>query len=396
MRDIETLGLIFYLSGLPLSLISWSDMVMASDWVLHLETNRWVRSIYNYSGELLREWDYPGGGSSPTMAGQGSSVAPRQRGTSRSTFSKHDAYWHIPFVPGMSHHASRLDHVQQQDPPDCDQTYANGQSPATMYQQLANHRVGDGVHSNSGAGTVANIKPNSPPVWSPGMKYEVTRETTGLRTGCASISDSSEVTASSESDASISRIQVDDLQRLSLRDRPASHMVLPYGASSYKMQSNSRRFFRIGRVFSVLCHENAGWHGTVLSEKVSHPSANPFIKGKYQEPMYSSIRRMVVVKEPITTYSGQGVTKAGLDRSKHAVIGMRGDRPRTVQAEPRMVKEPLEVDPARPDQKLDCMSRVNFCKVYTVEHNVKVLSVSKITDASRARFPEYAQSEFVR
>ncbi|KAJ5384065.1 hypothetical protein N7517_001976 [Penicillium concentricum] len=230
--------------------------------------------------------------------------------------------------------------------------------------------------------------------------------------------------------ASIPRVHVDDLQGLSLGDHPASHMVLPYGASShshrndpilggaqrkydkevqkslepayvipssnggretldprYKRQSDPRRFFRVGRVFSMLWHENAGWHGTVLSKKVSHSSSSPFTRGKYQEPIYSSIRRMIVVKEqrgccwPITTYSGQGVAKAGIDRSKHVVLHMRGDRPRIVQAEPRMAKEPLEVDPARPDQKQDCMSRVNFGKVYTVEHNVKVLPIGKITEA---------------
>lgn len=110
----------------------------------------------------------------------------------------------------------------------------------------------------------------------------------------------------------------------------------------------------------------------------------------------SRFRRHILIhhSRPITTYSGQGVAKAGIDRSKHAVIHMRGDRPRTVRSEPRMAKEPLEVDPARPDQKLDCMSRVNFGKVYTVEHNVKVLPVGKITEASRARFLEYAQGEF--
>jgi hypothetical protein len=58
-----------------------------------------------------------------------------------------------------------------------------------------------------------------------------------------------------------------------------------------------------------------------------------------------------------------------------------------------MAKEPLEVDPVRPDQKLDCMSRVNFGKIYTVEHNINVLPVGKIMEASRARFLEYAQSE---
>ncbi|KAJ5845833.1 hypothetical protein EN45_096080 [Penicillium chrysogenum] len=424
---------------------------MASNWLLHPESNRWVRSIYNHSGEFLYEWDYPGGALAPATAGQGSrSVAPRQRSTSGSSFPKpEDAYeHHVPFVPGLDRHASHLDHAQRQDPLEYGQTYTNDRidfnhrSPPTGYRQLTNHRMDDGIYP--GAGTATSDKASSPPEWSPGMQYEIARETTGRRTGCASISDRSEATISSGSDVSIAPVDVDDLQGLGLGDHPASHVVLPYGASShsqpnepilgdvqrkydrevrkssepayvipgsngeremldprYKRQSDPRRFFRVGRVFSMLWHENAGWHGTVRSEKVS-PSSSPFTRGKYQEPIYSSIRRMVVVKEqrgccwcvPITTYSGQGVAKAGIDRSKHAVIHMRGDRPRTVRSEPRMAKEPLEVDPARPDQKLDCMSRVNFGKVYTVEHNVKVLPVGKITEASRARFLEYAQGEF--
>ncbi|KAJ5384066.1 hypothetical protein N7517_001977 [Penicillium concentricum] len=61
------------------------------------------------------------------MSGQDSSVAPRQRSTSGSAFSKHDeAYGHqAPFVPGPGRHASRLDHVQRQGPLDYDQTYPN-------------------------------------------------------------------------------------------------------------------------------------------------------------------------------------------------------------------------------------------------------------------------------
>ncbi|KAJ5189090.1 hypothetical protein N7491_005413 [Penicillium cf. griseofulvum] len=395
-------------------------------------------------GEFLYEWDYPGGAISPAISGQ-SSIAPRQRSTSRSALPKpNDPHGHRPFVPGRGRHARRRENVR--DPLDYSQAYTNrtdfNRSPATVYQQFANSCMHDGIYPGAGTGTVANK--SSPPEWSPDMQYEA-RETAGRTTG-SDISDRSEATASSRSDASISpRVHVNDLQGLSLGDHPASHMVLPYGSSShshrndpilgdaqrkydkevssepayvipgsngehetldprYKRQSNPRKFFRVGRVFSMLWHENAGWHGTVLSEQFPRPSSSPFIKGKYQEPIYSSIRRMVVVKEqkgccwcvPITTYSGQGVAKAGIDRNKHAIIHMRGDRPRTMQGEPRMAKQPLEVDPARLDQKLDCMSRVNFGKVYTVEHNIKVLPVGKINEASRARFLEYAQSEFVK
>ncbi|KAJ5878188.1 hypothetical protein N7455_001653 [Penicillium solitum] len=405
---------------------------MASDWVLHSESNRWVRSIYDHSGEFLYEWDYTSGALTPAVASQASSLAPRQRSTSGSAFpNPEDGYGHqTPFAPGPGLH------VQPQDPLDYSQTYTNRmdlnhRSPPTGYQQLPNHRADGEIYPIAGAVTTG--KASNPPEWVP----EVSRETTGRRRGRPSISDRSEATTSSRSDGSIPRIHVEDPQGLSLGDHQASHMVLPYRSSHshrndpilgdaqlkydgevqksleagyvipssngeretlgprYKRQSDPRRFFRIGRVFSMLWHENAGWHGTILSEKFPPPSSSPFTKGKFQEPIYSSIRRMVVVKEQRgCCWCVRG--KAGIDRSKHAVIRMRGDRPRTVHSEPRMSKEPLEVDPARPDQKLDCMSRVNFGKVYTVEHNVKFLPVGKITEASRVRFLEYAQGEFVK
>lgn len=83
-----------------------------------------------------------------------------------------------------------------------------------------------------------------------------------------------------------------------------------------------------------------------------------------------------------------------MDPSKHAVIYMQGTEPQVGSSEPHMTKEPLEVAPASPDQKLDFMSRLNFGKVYTVEHNVKVLPVGKITERSMPRFQSYAKNEF--
>lgn len=103
---------------------------------------------------------------------------------------------------------------------------------------------------------------------------------------------------------------------------------------------------------------------------------------------------LTCLSRPITTYGGKGVAKAGLDRSKHAVIYMRGCLPVTKAGEPKMTKEPLEVEPAKPDQKLDPMSRLNFGKVYTVEHNVKILPVGRIVEASMAKFIAYTKAEF--
>jgi hypothetical protein len=64
--------------------------------------------------------------------------------------------------------------------------------------------------------------------------------------------------------------------------------------------------------------------------------------------------------------------------------------------EPKMAKDPVEIEPARPDQELDPMSQLNFGRVYTVEHNVKALPVGRITDGSMARFNAYIEHQVNR
>lgn len=95
------------------------------------------------------------------------------------------------------------------------------------------------------------------------------------------------------------------------------------------------------------------------------------------------------VTRPVNTYHGQGTTKNGLDPSTHAIIHMIDQAAVRLAKETGMTKDPIAIEPASPDQKLDQMSRINFGKVYTVEHNVKVLHVGKIHESSMARFQSY-------
>ena len=48
----------------------------------------------------------------------------------------------------------------------------------------------------------------------------------------------------------------------------------------------------------------------------------------------------------------------------------------------KIVKNAIAVKPAAKDQKLHPMSRINFDKIYTIEHNVKVMNVGKVVDES--------------
>jgi hypothetical protein len=88
-------------------------------------------------------------------------------------------------------------------------------------------------------------------------------------------------------------------------------------------------------------------------------------------------------RRPINTYNSQGVTKPGLsdeDKRAHTVIYMSDTQPFSLPEEKRdLTKKPIAVEKASDDQKLDIMSRLNFKKIYTVEHNVKVMNVGKVT-----------------
>ncbi|KMK60854.1 hypothetical protein Y699_02055 [Aspergillus fumigatus Z5] len=53
-------------------------------------------------------------------------------------------------------------------------------------------------------------------------------------------------------------------------------------------------------------------------------------------------------------------SKPDIDPAKHATVYMRGSTPTCRVDEPQMIKEPLEVEPASPNEKIDVKSRLNF------------------------------------
>ncbi|OJJ01723.1 hypothetical protein ASPVEDRAFT_130660 [Aspergillus versicolor CBS 583.65] len=158
-------------------------------------------------------------------------------------------------------------------------------------------------------------------------------------------------------------------------------------------------YYTTGRIFAILWHENRGVsngheNGTVIT-------SGPIFTGRFNEPIHSSIRRMVVFSTtrnkslcfPISTYGNRGVAKPNVDPYTHAIVYPRGTPPIQAANEPRMVKEPLEVALELLDETLNPMSRLDFGKVHTVEHNVKVLPIGRITSRSMTRFIQYTRDE---
>jgi len=75
------------------------------------------------------------------------------------------------------------------------------------------------------------------------------------------------------------------------------------------------------------------------------------------------------------TYGGQGTLKKGVHARHHAVIYT--EKPHVMSKE-KLTKKPIRMDPYSKRDKLDQASRINYGKLYTVEHNVKVSFIGQI------------------
>jgi hypothetical protein len=96
------------------------------------------------------------------------------------------------------------------------------------------------------------------------------------------------------------------------------------------------------------------------------------------------------------TYGGQGTSKPGIEASSHAIAYMSNSHPARLASETGMTKQPICIDPAGPDQTLHQMTRINFAKTYTVEHNFKVMTIGKVADNSMHLLKAYFAIEVAR
>ncbi|KIN07470.1 hypothetical protein OIDMADRAFT_47376 [Oidiodendron maius Zn] len=141
-------------------------------------------------------------------------------------------------------------------------------------------------------------------------------------------------------------------------------------------QVHHSKEFGIGRVLKILWTEPLGVTGTVLTK--------PAQKTKHGEKAYTSIRRFVITNTfeghslclPVLTYSGNGLLKKGVKAADHCIIYT--GKPESLKGE-EILNSSIQMVPHNPRTKLDKMSRLNYAKVYTVEHNVKVCFIGEVT-----------------
>ena len=170
----------------------------------------------------------------------------------------------------------------------------------------------------------------------------------------------------------------------------------------FKRRDQPRKFFTIGKVFLILWVEPAGENAntviTSLEPSIPLPAGESI--GRYGERVFSKVRRFVVIREgltycsalPIASYGSRGVAKRGVTKSEHAIIYTGKSVPEPTPAErpdrgeAGLRPQAVRVDTDHPTDKLDPMSRLDFGKVHTIQHNIKVKSFGKVNRDSMSAF----------
>ncbi|KAH8591810.1 hypothetical protein B0O99DRAFT_690358 [Bisporella sp. PMI_857] len=179
-----------------------------------------------------------------------------------------------------------------------------------------------------------------------------------------------------------------------------SGLYARYEVSEGKSQ---RSFWKVGRVFATLWTEPAR-DQSVSSEQIQ----TIWLGGK----AFSEIRRFVVLQNghgnsiccPIHTYNNRATLKDNLpDVQQHAIIYTSSKPPDEYwykdddgsKVYENLSKEPIKVkrETTYKEGDLGTSSRLNYSKLYTVEHYSRVLNIGMVEDRSMAALHK---SSFVR
>jgi hypothetical protein len=89
------------------------------------------------------------------------------------------------------------------------------------------------------------------------------------------------------------------------------------------------------------------------------------------------------ISRPIYTYLQQGCTKPGIKPEKHGIIHEIGTPARLLKNEGPLGIDAIrmELSPGLRGEKLHLASRVNYSKLTTIEHNVKVFFLGSIVQS---------------
>ncbi|TDZ21641.1 hypothetical protein Cob_v005594 [Colletotrichum orbiculare MAFF 240422] len=150
----------------------------------------------------------------------------------------------------------------------------------------------------------------------------------------------------------------------------------------YVVEPSTR--FEQGMIFKVLWPEPSGHNlkgAPTISDRMTVPD-------NYGGSVHVGFRRFIVVANdeghcqcvPILTYGGKACTKKGTKPDKHGIIVGLNQSARKVKNEPSLGFDPIRANIFVEGEKLQKESRINYSKLMTVEHNVKVFTIGHIVD----------------
>ncbi|KAG5913628.1 hypothetical protein E4U42_000966, partial [Claviceps africana] len=152
----------------------------------------------------------------------------------------------------------------------------------------------------------------------------------------------------------------------------------------YRIEPSSR--FQPGEIFKVYWSEPQGAgkhkHGSV--------SGRQEIQNRFGIKFFVGFRRFIVIANdqghctcvPILTYGGKACNKNGVKPAKHGIIHEQGQKARMLDGEPKLGFPAVQARITEEGEKLCKESRVNYSKLVTVEHNVKVFFVGSVEPES--------------
>lgn len=143
--------------------------------------------------------------------------------------------------------------------------------------------------------------------------------------------------------------------------------------------------FAPGEVFKVLWYEPKGslpagppGGGSMISDVIKLKD--------HVENYFVGFRRFIVIANdeghctcvPILTYDRQGCNKKGAKPKKHGIIVEDGTKPKLLKNEPTLGFDAVRIKITSRNEKISRESRVNYSKLVTIEHNVKVFFIGHI------------------
>ncbi|GIZ45528.1 hypothetical protein CKM354_000869000 [Cercospora kikuchii] len=178
-----------------------------------------------------------------------------------------------------------------------------------------------------------------------------------------------------------------------------------YLHSAFKLRSP--KFFKVGRVLTILWSEPQG--NDKHSNASNHSECSYVVA--YGELAQVKIRRFIIFAQlaqhslavPILTYRGRGVENKGDNKADHGIVytGLTAPQPfpkelPQQQGERGMVPIAIRVTPDDLTVKLAAASRINYAKIYTIEHNVKARAVGMVHDSSLEHFQQQRNEVLTR